>query len=196
MGRGIARIEVEVRTQNELFTGVPTFVTPFDRIFGVPEDESSVVAELDVPRPGRAFHVRARQVTRSPFFQRSTWSAFAGRVSGDHDVRFAGTSVDAGPATEPVTARLVAVTPNPGRGSDPSRISFALPRPGRATLDVFDVRGRRVRRVAEGEFPAGPSIGIWDGRDRGGASCPPGLYFVVLGIEGGESERGRLVRLP
>jgi hypothetical protein len=42
-------------------------------------------------------------------------------------------------------------------------------------LDVYDVRGRRVRRLAVDPASGGVA---WDGRDRDGHGLPPGLYLV------------------
>ena len=199
MGRTMARFEVEVRTQNERFTGAPTFVTPFDRAVGFPSDkESSIGDNVVVPLPGRGIHLRARIRTRSPWFQRSTWSAFGGRVSGDHDVRFAGTAVavDPGDEVDEGRPRLLAVAPNPARGGTVSALSFAIPRAAHVTLEVFDVRGTRVRNVADATFAAGTTTLRWDGRDERGRVAPAGLYFVALTADGRLVEKGRLVRLP
>jgi len=69
-------------------------------------------------------------------------------------------------------------SPNPF--SSATTVEFALARPGRAVLDVFDVGGRRVRRLAEGAFPAGTERVEWDGRDDSGRRVEPGAYFVHL----------------
>jgi hypothetical protein len=140
--------------------------------------------------------VRARFVTRSPFFPRTRWITPEAHTSGDFDVRTAGTSVGVTPgAPAPAIAGLTGVAPNPARRGTTSRIEFALSRPGRVVLDVFDVRGARVARLVDGERPAGPSNLGWDGRDDAGGSTPAGLYFAVL-IAEGRTWQTRLVRLP
>jgi len=62
-------------------------------------------------------------------------------------------------------------------------------------IEVFDVRGARVARLLEAEWPAGISSQAWDGRDDAGRETPPGLYFAVVTVEG-KASRARLVRLP
>ena len=47
-----------------------------------------------------------------------------------------------------------------------------------ASVDVFDLAGRRLRRVFEGVAQAGSHTVMWDGRNKEGLAGPPGLYFV------------------
>jgi hypothetical protein len=84
------------------------------------------------------------------------------------------------------TCSLVAVDPvaNPGmlsfrlRGPNPVRgaasFAFDLPRPSPVTLEVFDVRGRRVARLADGVLEAGAHEARWS------APGPAGVYFARL----------------
>ena len=48
---------------------------------------------------------------------------------------------------------------------------------------VYDVSGRRVGLVDESWLGSGRYVGVWDGRDAGGALLPPGLYVVDLRVE-------------
>jgi hypothetical protein len=83
--------------------------------------------------------------------------------------------------------------PNPGR--EGLRIPFTLPRESPVTLTVFDVRGRRVRTVAQGTFTRGPHWAVWDGRCVDGTSAQSGVYFYRLQLGGTVlSQRGFLVR--
>ncbi|MDO9170522.1 MAG: FlgD immunoglobulin-like domain containing protein, partial [bacterium] len=59
-------------------------------------------------------------------------------------------------------------------------ISFLLSAPARATLVVFDARGRRVRGLLDESRPAGPASVIWDGRDDAGRALPGGVYVARL----------------
>lgn len=70
------------------------------------------------------------------------------------------------------------------RGSYPSpfrqatAIEFALAAGGTVDLDVYDVAGRRVRRLVAGA-PFAPGIHkvVWDGTDARGAAVPSGVYL-------------------
>ena len=93
----------------------------------------------------------------------------------------------------PGAAALGPPTPNPGRGS--LRFSFTVPRESPATLTVYDVRGRRVKTVAQGTFARGVHWAVWDGRNGDGAPAQSGVYFYRLKL--GDtvlSRRGLLVR--
>jgi hypothetical protein len=59
-------------------------------------------------------------------------------------------------------------------------IRFVLPQPGPVSLCVFDVRGRLVRRLADGQHGAGVHTVNWDGRDGRGAQSASGVYFYRL----------------
>jgi hypothetical protein len=50
---------------------------------------------------------------------------------------------------------------------------------GAFTLDVYDSRGARIERLAEGDFPSGEHTFAFDG-SADGRALPSGLYFVRL----------------
>ena len=80
-----------------------------------------------------------------------------------------------------VVATRVALHQNyPNPFNPNTTIAFDLPAAGRAVLDVFDVKGRRVQRVFEGALPAGAHRVVWDGRDAGGRVVASGVYFYRL----------------
>ncbi len=68
--------------------------------------------------------------------------------------------------------------PNPGAAG--TRASFRLPAAGPATLSVYDLAGRRLRRLVREDLAAGPHAASWDGRDETGAPCPGGTYLLRL----------------
>lgn len=72
----------------------------------------------------------------------------------------------------------LSASPSPFMGS--SRIQFDLASDAPTTLDVFDVLGRRVRRLAWGTLSAGSHSIPWDGTNALGVSAEPGVYFVCL----------------
>jgi hypothetical protein len=79
---------------------------------------------------------------------------------------------------------LASPHPNPSRGGRIT-ISFDLPVSARASIDVLDATGRRVRVVAlDRDVPAGRQFIDWDGRDDRGERVPVGLYFVRLRCAG------------
>ncbi len=81
--------------------------------------------------------------------------------------------------------RLGPVIPNPFNPS--TRIHFSLKADTEISLSVFDMRGREISRLAEGEWPAGGHDVQWQGRDGNGAPVASGAYFARLHIHGSES---------
>lgn len=51
------------------------------------------------------------------------------------------------------------------------------------TVEIFDLSGRRVRRLVSEPRPAGFYSERWDGRDEQGALVCPGLYLCRVGVE-------------
>jgi predicted CXXCH cytochrome family protein len=47
-----------------------------------------------------------------------------------------------------------------------------------ASVEIFDLRGRLVRRLARGTYPPGEYALSWDGRDGSGRPVPAGVYFL------------------
>lgn len=83
--------------------------------------------------------------------------------------------------------------PNPApRGA--TTIAFALPVAGRVTVGIYDVAGRRIARLVDGELPAGAHQVAWDGKDESGRSVPGGVYFYDL-AQGGSRTAKRMVVL-
>jgi len=80
------------------------------------------------------------------------------------------------------SAARVDAAPNPVVGS--GSIRFSLPTAGWATLVLYDSAGRRVRTLREGNFPAGPQVAHWDGRNDRGAPLGAAVYFARLEAAG------------
>jgi hypothetical protein len=62
----------------------------------------------------------------------------------------------------------------------PGVLAFTLPQAGRINVSVFDVQGRRIRTLFDGESAAGPVSFEWDRRDAAGRSAPSGMYFARI----------------
>lgn len=69
----------------------------------------------------------------------------------------------------------------------PAKIEFGLPSPSRASIDCYDVAGRRVAAVMSGQRPAGYHHMTWDLRTEAGGRLGPGIYFLRLNSDGGEA---------
>jgi hypothetical protein len=69
------------------------------------------------------------------------------------------------------------------------RVRFNMPEAGNASIEVFDVAGRRAAELAQPSLAAGPHEVSWSASDLG-----PGVYAVRLTV-GQRQEVVRLVRV-
>lgn len=115
--------------------------------------------------------------------------AIGGPFAGIHSVTRAANRLQAG-AAEMVAVEPGAISdlrigtpfPNPARGA--SRLEFQLARGARVEAAVFDVTGRRLCRLLEGDLPAGVHTLRWNGEDASGRTVGAGLYFYAVTVEG------------
>lgn len=79
--------------------------------------------------------------------------------------------------TPDAALRIRSVAPNPFDAF--TRIEFAHSG-GSLDIGIFDVRGRRVRRLLQRNETRGDHVIEWDGRDDAGRSLSAGVYFYVI----------------
>jgi len=81
---------------------------------------------------------------------------------------------------------------------DRTTIAFGVPGEGaatvRATVKLYDVRGRVVRTLVDRVVPPGRYQATWDGDDERGTRAPAGVYFYEL-VAGGTRLRGKTLLL-
>ncbi len=81
--------------------------------------------------------------------------------------------------TPPVaTTRLYPAYPNPFNPS--TNIRFALAEAALSSIEIFNVKGQRVRTLMQGYMAPGEYSLEWNGRDDGGVVCASGIYFYSL----------------
>lgn len=68
--------------------------------------------------------------------------------------------------------------PNPFNPT--TTISFDLPQPGAAKLEIYNVRGELVRVLTEEMFASGEHQIAWDGKDKNNLPVSSGVYFCSL----------------
>ncbi len=99
-----------------------------------------------------------------------------------------GAAVDVEDPRPPALALSARAQPGPA-----PVFEWSAPPGQRATLVLYDVRGRRVRRLHDG-----PGMALarspWDGHDDRGRPLPGGLYFARL-VSGNASATVRVIRL-
>jgi len=82
--------------------------------------------------------------------------------------------------------------PNPFNPA--TTISFVLDKDGRAVVNVYDLKGRLVRRLIDEHLSAGPNSTPWDGQDDGGRRAGSGVYLVRV-VAGSRTAEHKMVLL-
>jgi len=86
--------------------------------------------------------------------------------------------------TLPRAFAIRGVSPNPAFSK--ASVAFDIPEPARASLAVFDIRGRRVGIIAEGDFGPGNHTATWNPE----SGLAPGVYFIRMSVPGfGETRK-------
>ena len=112
---------------------------------------------------------------------RSDIGAYGGR--GDGPV----TAISGEGPRVPRTIQLFQNYPNPF--NPVTTVRFGLPEKADVTLEVYDVSGRLVSVLADGEYPPGEHEVVWQGRDADGHGVAAGVYFCRM--RSGEFEAQR-----
>ncbi len=107
---------------------------------------------------------------------------------GNYVFRNAGTPTSVGDFA--ASSMLLDAAPNPFRGSTVFR--YRGPE-GDARLEIFDVRGRRVRELHAGAV-SGLQSWEWDGRDQRGRALAGGVYLAKF-RSGADSKTSKIVKL-
>jgi subtilisin-like proprotein convertase family protein len=76
---------------------------------------------------------------------------------------------------------LKGASPNPF--NPVTEIAYGLPADGRMALRVYNVAGKLVRVLVDGDVDAGYHAAVWDGRDDRGEPVASGVYFCRMEAE-------------
>ena len=55
-----------------------------------------------------------------------------------------------------------------------------MPRSGHVIVSVYDVKGRWIHTIKDGNIDSGEHILIWDGKRSNGLAIPAGEYFLSV----------------
>jgi hypothetical protein len=143
-------------------------IAPFD-VASTPSQKS----RLDVGRSTSGFAILAWSDARA-----DAGDILAQNVNPDGTLGLPPTGIGAADNAGVSRPRLGVPWPNPTTG--PVRLDYhAGATPGNPKLEIYDVRGRLVRRLAaRAGTPDGRSH--WNGLDEHGARVPDGVYFIRL----------------
>lgn len=93
----------------------------------------------------------------------------------------------------PTVSDLEQNYPNPFNPA--TRINFSLAQAGMVRLTVYDMLGREVKRLADGELAAGSHSAVWDGTNSRGDKMPSGIYFYRLQVQTGTESFTKMRRM-
>jgi flagellar hook assembly protein FlgD len=86
--------------------------------------------------------------------------------------------------------RDLLASPNPFQAS--TTFQFDIPAGDASRIEVYDVRGRRVRVLAPSASAAARSV-TWNGTDDSGRELASGVYFARLLLDGRAAGHQRVV---
>jgi hypothetical protein len=188
-GIPVARFGARVNTVSIL--GTSEFETVSAQFFGGPPPTLVITGQEETPGLGEVIFDTGLLGKPAAVLGAGFWSYVNGVVTlrnfGGSSTIIAAWSPVGAPEPEGALSSelgLEPARPNPfGRGIG---AAFTLPAAGYATLEVFDVRGRRVRRLLRDWKEPGRHAVTWDGRDDSGRAVADGVYLLRLESGGRE----------
>jgi hypothetical protein len=187
-GRARVRMESDVKNWGASYeTNLGTLVHDGWTATGAPGTFGSFVA-LDasraLPTSGATDKWRMRIATHSPYFPGAPWLSPIGNGRAEYDLRNASSAAVAavGPASVPSRLEMAAPEPNPSHGK--TELTFSLPRRASVDLAIYDLAGRRIATVMNGEAQAGTHVAVWDGGGSRERRAVEGVYFAELVVDG------------
>ncbi len=90
-----------------------------------------------------------------------------------------------GGSKEEVNNQLVtAITNSPNPFNPETMISFSIMQESEVELSVYNVKGQKIRILANNNFQQGNHSILWDGKDEAGQPVSSGVYFYKLDVNG------------
>lgn len=99
---------------------------------------------------------------------------------------------DTGTTAAVVPSLMAAMAAYPNPFNPQTTLRLVNPRQGAVSVAIFDVQGRMVRALVDGDLPAGEHLVAWDGTTDRGTRAGSGVYFARM-ITGREVVGAKLV---
>ena len=87
-------------------------------------------------------------------------------------------ATSANPGAVPTSLRLLPAVPNPFNPR--TTISWDQASPGPVTVDVYDLAGRHIASLVDGQRRVGRHAVTWDGRNSAGRAQAAGTYMISV----------------
>jgi len=123
-------------------------------------------------------------VNNTPHADYKTWPMYG------HDPQRTGCSdcpedvTTAVPGDDSGVTRVSFAPPSPNPATNSAVFSFAVPVRAQVLLELYDLRGYRIRSIHKQEMAAGKHLVTWDGRDQSGKRLSSGHYLARLQVRG------------
>lgn len=101
-----------------------------------------------------------------------------GESEGSKTINVGPTSVDDEEMLPVVETKLVRAYPNPFNPE--TIIEFSLKELGNVTISIYDITGRKVRKLVDDTFDSGLHKAVWKGDDNSGRRLSSGVYFYRM----------------
>ena len=95
------------------------------------------------------------------------------------------------PPLDAVPGATLSLRSYPNPFNPTTTIALNVPRAGKVRLRVFDVRGRAIRTLVDGDMTAGLHRISWNGRNDDGHAVASGVYLAQVRT-GGETRLDKL----
>lgn len=90
----------------------------------------------------------------------------------------AGGPMSSGEGTTPFVYSLRAASPNPFANN--TTVSYSIARPGKVSVNIYDISGRLIRTLINERKEAGVHSAKWNGKDNNNRTVAAGFYFLRL----------------
>lgn len=128
---------------------------------------------------------------RAPSTQLAPWTTYRGSLLRQGSFASTGTVSINDTNTSPISTELLQNYPNPFNPSTTIRYSLAKDMTG--ALDIYNLKGQKVRSLQSGRMQAGNHSVVWDGKDDGGKGVASGVYLYRLKLENGIMQKRMLL---
>jgi hypothetical protein len=92
---------------------------------------------------------------------------------------------------QPADIRLAQNYPNPFNPE--TTISFSIEKDDEVKLEIYNIRGQRIKRLLHETMKTGEHSVVWDGKDDKGHSVSSGVYFYRLTTNTKQEQRKMLL---
>jgi hypothetical protein len=92
------------------------------------------------------------------------------------------------PSTGTVPGKFTLAQNYPNPFNPTTQIQYGLPQHSRVSITVYDVTGRVISKVFQGEQDAGLHVVHWNGRNDRGDAVSTGIYFYELNATGNDGD--------